>query len=102
MAIQQIPMENVSRQTLTARLGDNEVGLTIWRQERGGWFATVELAGVPVASGRRINSNVAVAGPRQGLSGQIICMPTRAGYRGGLGEKPWGMTHRLVWIDANE
>ena len=99
MAILHIPVSNAHRQTLTARLGDDEVRLTIWRQPRGGWYASAEIGGDALVSGKRLQPNVALLSTVHGIAGYLVCLPLRAGNVNGLGEEPWGRSHRLVWID---
>ena len=99
MPILHIPVNNVHRQTLTARLGGDEVRLTIWRQPRGGWFASAEIGSDTLVSGKRLQPNVALLSPVHGIAGDLMCLPLRAGNISGLGEEPWGRTHQLIWID---
>ena len=101
MAILRIPVENVSRQTMTVRLGGQDIRLTIWRQPRGGWYFTAEVGQEAIAGGKRMQPNVQLLGPVNGVAGFLLCLPLRAGNVNGLGEEPWGRSHRLLWIDDN-
>ncbi len=97
--ILQLSVTNDSAQRISADLDGNLCEIVLERFYYGkGWFLSLIKNGLPVVSGRRIDSGVPIIGTNtaEGFDGNFIAFPVTL-IEQPIGESPWGITHELLW-----
>jgi len=99
-----IPVSNEFNQSFKTVLNGQAVKFTIWYQDIGaGWHCTMEFQdGTGIISGARLNSGSPMLfNTVSDFEGDIVPVPTIAPYYE-LGRQPWGETHILTFLTAEE
>ena len=101
--MQTVPLSGDSRQSMTVRLGDQEVRLRAWWQPlTEAWYLSLETSsGEELALGRQVASRRPLI-KHPGFAGDLAALPLLRGDTTPLGMDAWGGTHQLVYLNPEE
>ena len=101
--MQLLPLSPDSRQSMTVRLGDQEVRLRAWWQPlTEAWYLSLETAaGEELALGRQVSSRRPLINS-PAFAGDITAVPLLRGDTSPLGAGCWGETHQMVYLTPEE
>ena len=101
--MQVVPLTSDPHQSMTVRLGGQEVRLRAWWQPLSeAWYVSLETgAGVALALGRQVASRRRLVND-PGFAGDLTALPLTSGDVQPLGAACWGQTHQLVYLTPSE